>query len=180
MLQLRSLTLLSIFISAPIALHLYLPSEVKAQTSTPYSSQCFKDAVARYGIERAQQICQNATPSTSSCFNDAVARYGAENAQQICRNATPSTSSCFNDAVPRYGIERAQQICQNATPSTSQCFNENVARFGIERARQICAPTPNNPLAIQECIKSLIFDPQGNRTQISESAAAIACQRSVR
>lgn len=154
MLQLRSLTLLSIFISAPIALHLYLPSEVKAQTSTPYSSQCFKDAVARYGIERAQQICQN---------------------------ATPSTSSCFNDAVPRYGIERAQQICQKgATSATSQCFNENVARFGIERARQICAPTPNNPLAIQECIKSLIFDPQGNRTQISESAAAIACQRSVR
>ncbi|NJL42610.1 MAG: hypothetical protein HC935_02960 [Pseudanabaena sp. SU_2_4] len=87
----------------------------------------------------------------------------------------------FNDAVPRYGIERAQQICQKgATSATSQCFNENVARFGIERARQICAPTPNNPLAIQECIKSLIFDPQGNRTQISESAAAIACQRSVR
>jgi hypothetical protein len=156
MLQLRSLTpltLLSIFISAPIALSLHLPSEVKAQTSTPYTSQCFKDAVARYGIERAQQICQN---------------------------ATPSTSSCLNDAVPRYGVERAQQICNGATSATSQCFNENTSRFGIERARQICAPTPNNPLAIQECIKSLTFDPQGRRTQISESAAAIACQRSVR
>jgi hypothetical protein len=183
MLQLRSLTpltLFSIFISAPIALSLPLPSEVKAQNSTPYTSQCFKDAVARYGIERAQQICQNATPSTSSCLNDAVPRYGVERARQICQNATPSTSSCLNDAVPRYGVERAQQICNGATSATSQCFNENTSRFGIERARQICAPTPNNPLAIQECIKSLTFDPQGRRTQISESAAAIACQRSVR
>jgi hypothetical protein len=180
MLQLRSLTLLSIFISAPITLSFYLPSQAMAQASTPYSSQCFKDAVARYGIERAQQICQNATPSTSSCFNDAVARYGVERARQICQSATPSTSSCFNDAVARYGVERAQQICNGATSATSQCFNENTARFGIERARQICAPTPNNPLAIQECINSLVFDPQGRRTQISESAAAIACLRSVR
>jgi hypothetical protein len=179
MLQIRSLILLSIFISAPFSLSLYLPREVKA--STPYSSQCFKDAVPRYGIERAQQICQNATPSTSSCFNDAVARYGIERAQQICQKATPSTSSCFNKLAGTYGIERAQQICQNgATSATAQCYNENASRFGIERARQICAPTPNNPLAIQECIKSLVFDRQGRRTQISESAAAIACQRSVR
>ncbi len=181
MLQLRSLTLLSIFISAPIALSLHLPSEARAQTTTPYSSQCFKDAVARYGINRAQQICQNATPSTSSCFNDAVARYGINRAQQICQNATPSTSSCFNQIASTYGIARAQEICQgSATSATSQCFSENAMRFGIERARQICAPAPNNPLAIQECIKSLLFDPQGQRTQISESAAAIACQRSVR
>jgi hypothetical protein len=83
--------------------------------------------------------------------------------------------------APRYGIAQAQQICQSgATSATSKCFNDNASRFGIERARQLCSPTPNNPLAIQECIKSLLFDPQGRRTQISESAAAIACQNSVR
>lgn len=180
MLQLPSFTLLSVFISASAALCLHLPSEVKAQT-TPYTSQCFNAAVAKYGIARAQQICQNATPSTSSCFNENASRYGIERAQQICQSATPSTSSCFNQMAPRYGVAQAQQICQSgATSATSQCFNENASRFGIERARQLCAPTPNNPLAIQECIKSLLFDAQGRRTQISESAAAISCQNSIR
>ncbi|WP_019500590.1 hypothetical protein [Pseudanabaena sp. PCC 6802] len=176
-----SLTLIPTFIAASASLYLYLPQQVRAQTTTSFTNQCFNEAVAKYGLARAQQICQNATPSTSSCFNEMAPRYGVAQAQQICQGATPSTSSCFSQMAPRYGVAQAQQICQGgATSATSQCFNENAARFGIQRAQQLCSPTPNDPLAIQECIKSYLFDAQGRRTNISESAAAIACQRSVR
>ncbi len=153
------------------------PDKGDNKHSLSVRTQCFQDLRKDISAERIARLCRNATRYTSQCFQELRNSTSLEQTEKLCRIATPSTSQCFQDLRNVISIERATRLCNFALADTSQCFRELNQQISTNSAEKECLP----PLAsaLQACVDSLTFDAQGHSTGISETVAAINCQKTL-
>jgi hypothetical protein len=151
--------------------------QYKYKHSLSVRTQCFQDLGRYVSTARAIQLCRNSNRYTSQCFQELINSTSSARTEELCRIATPYTSQCFQDLRNVTSTERATRLCNFALADTNQCFRVLNQQISTDKAEWACLPPL--ALALEACMDSLTFDAQGHPIGISETVAAIDCQRTL-